>query len=168
MSSWSMVTNKENWLPWHIKDCLNFFLNRKSPKGAQSLGLVKFQVPSPQRVKALTHTVVFIVYTLIMWTLANYWTLILHNTPHRNFIHCLSSLVTWCFDVYSFVAYGSDQFYGRTQVVLIIVNKSSNMFRKTTAPPSTISTGCCLMYIHITYNRGLVQLENVTTADVTA
>ncbi len=48
--SWSMVNNEMNCLPWQIKDWFNK-KNEKSPKSAQSLGLVKFQVPSPQRVK---------------------------------------------------------------------------------------------------------------------
>ncbi len=51
MCSWSMVNNEENCLPWQIKDCFNKN-NKKSPKSAQSLGLVKLQVPSPQRVNA--------------------------------------------------------------------------------------------------------------------
>ncbi len=50
MSSWSMVNNEQNWLPWQIKDWFKK-IKKKSPKGAQSLGLVKYQVPSPQRVK---------------------------------------------------------------------------------------------------------------------
>ncbi len=50
MCSWSMVNNEENWLPWQIEDWFN--KNKKSlPKSAQSLWLVKFQVPNPQRVK---------------------------------------------------------------------------------------------------------------------
>ncbi len=42
-----MVNNEENWLPWQIKDWFNK-KDKKFPKSAQSLGLVKFQVPSPQ------------------------------------------------------------------------------------------------------------------------
>ncbi len=49
MCSWGMVNNEENWLPWQIKHWFNKNL-KKSPKGTQSLGLVTFQVPSPQRV----------------------------------------------------------------------------------------------------------------------
>ncbi len=52
MCSWSMVNNEENWLLWQIKDWFNN-KNKKYPKSAQSLGLVKFQVPSPQRVNAV-------------------------------------------------------------------------------------------------------------------
>ncbi len=52
MYSWSMVNNEENWLPCQIKDSLNK-KNKKSPKGAQSLGLVKFQSPVPKRLKAI-------------------------------------------------------------------------------------------------------------------
>ncbi len=48
--SWSMVNNEENWLWWQIKDWFNKKI-KKFPKSAQSLGLVKFQVPSPERVK---------------------------------------------------------------------------------------------------------------------
>ncbi len=48
MCSLSMVNNKENWLPWQIKDWFNKI--KKVPKSAQSLGLVKCHVPSPQRV----------------------------------------------------------------------------------------------------------------------
>ncbi len=49
MCSWSMANDEENWLPLQIKEWFNK-TNKKSPKSAQSLGLVKFQVPSPQRV----------------------------------------------------------------------------------------------------------------------
>ncbi len=49
MCSWSMVNNEDNWLPWQIKDWFNKKI-KKSPKSAQSLTLVKFQVHSPQRV----------------------------------------------------------------------------------------------------------------------
>ncbi len=52
MCSWCMVNNEENWLPWQIKDWFNK-TNIKSPKSAPSLGLVKFQIPSPQRVNGL-------------------------------------------------------------------------------------------------------------------
>ncbi len=40
MSSWSMVNNEKNWLPWQIKDWF----------------LVKFKVASPQRVNTWLHS----------------------------------------------------------------------------------------------------------------
>ncbi len=47
-----MVNNEENWLPRQIKEWFNKKIKNKSPKSDQSLGLVKFQVPSPQSVNA--------------------------------------------------------------------------------------------------------------------
>ncbi len=69
MSSWTMVNNEENWLLLQIKDWFNL-KNKKSPKGAQSLGLVKFKVPSPQRVKGVLNSNIchiFILLTLWIW-----------------------------------------------------------------------------------------------------
>ncbi len=50
MSSWTMVNNEDNWLPWQLKEWFNQ-INNKFLKSAQSLGLIYFQVPHPQRVK---------------------------------------------------------------------------------------------------------------------
>ncbi len=57
MCSWSIVNNEENGLPWQIKDWLNKN-NKKFPKSAQSMGLAKFQIHSPQRVNIIRMTVI--------------------------------------------------------------------------------------------------------------